>query len=63
MTKKINIGDVVAFNTLKDAVWFDVVDIKGFALIVREAGTANATQVIDRSYVKQSRRNMIKKVR
>lgn len=50
----VKIGDVVAFNTLKTAVWFDVIDIRGFMLTIREHGNENyKEQYIDRSLVKR----------
>ena len=51
--KNIKVGSVVAFNTLPDATWFDVVEVEGFTLTVREHGTDYAKQWIDRSLVKQ----------
>lgn len=53
--RKITVGSVVAFNTLKDAVWFDVLKIEGFTLTVREHGTDYAPQTIDKDLVKQVR--------
>ena len=53
MKKTIKVGDVVAFNTLPDAVWFDVLKVDGFRLTVREHGTDYRTQQIDKSTVKQ----------
>ena len=55
MTKRIQIGDAVAFNKLPDAVWFDVVTVDGYLLTVREAGADYAAQRIDSSLVKQHR--------
>jgi len=55
MQKKITVGSKVAFNRLADAVWFDVLEIKGFNLIIRETGTDYATQVMDKSLVAQVR--------
>lgn len=52
MKKTIEIGNKVAFNTLPDATWFDVVAVNGFTLTVRETGTDYAVQVIDRCAVK-----------
>ncbi len=50
----VKIGDVVAFNKLKTATWFDVIDIKGFMLTIREHGnTDHAEQHIDCSLVKR----------
>ena len=51
----IKVGDIVAFNTLDDAVWFDVLKIKGHLLIIREHGTDYATQRMDDCFVKQVR--------
>lgn len=51
--KDIKVGAVVAFNTLPDATWFDVLEVNGFALTVREHGTDYAKQWVDRSLVKQ----------
>lgn len=53
--KPVVVGAVVAFNTLPDAAWFDVVAVEGFELTVREHGTQNRTQRIDKSLVKQVR--------
>lgn len=54
--KKIKVGSKVAFNTLEDAIWFDVLEIHCFWLTVREAGHENyAKQSMDRSLVKQVR--------
>lgn len=47
------VGSKVAFNMLPDAVWFDVLEINGVLLTVRESGTDYATQVIDKCAVKQ----------
>jgi hypothetical protein len=55
MKQEIQIGDIVAFNNLPDAEWFDVVDIKGPILILREHGTDYATQRMHKSLVKQVR--------
>lgn len=52
---KLKVGDMVAFNKLEDAAWFEIVGIDGFSLTVREAGTDYATQQIDRSVVAQHR--------
>lgn len=58
MQKKINVevGSVVAFNTLEDAAWFDVLEIDGFTLTLREHGTNYAKQYMDKSLVKQVRK-------
>lgn len=49
----IFVGSKVAFNKLDDAVWFEVENINGFILTVREDGTDYASQQIDVSAVKQ----------
>ena len=54
--KKINVGCQVAFNTLDDAVWFDVIAIDGFVMTIREADTDYAEQRMDMSLVKQIRK-------
>jgi hypothetical protein len=46
-------GDLVAFNRLSDATWFEVLTIDGYAMTVREAGTDDAAQRSDTSLVKQ----------
>jgi len=51
----IEVGSIVAFNTLDDAVWFDVLQIDGFTLTIREHGTNYAKQTMDKSCVKQVR--------
>lgn len=51
--KKIVPGSIVAFNTLPDPVWFDVLSIDGFSIIVREHNTTYAPQTSDKSLVKQ----------
>lgn len=58
MSKKLDIrkGSVVAFNTLEDATWFDVLEVDGFLLTLREHGTDYATQTMDKSLVKQVRK-------
>lgn len=53
--KQIKAGSVVAFNKLDDAVWFDVLDIDGCIMTVREHGTDYAPQQTDTSLVKQVR--------
>lgn len=52
--KEIKVGCWVAFNTLPDAVWFEVVAISGFILGVREA-PGHFIQTIDKSLVQQVR--------
>lgn len=52
--KEIVIGSVVAFNNLEDTTWFDVLEIHGFNLIIREHGKPDhAEQVMDKCYVAQ----------
>lgn len=53
--RKTNIhpGDKVAFNTLSDAIWFDVISVDGFILKIREVDTNYAFQYMDCGYVKQ----------
>jgi hypothetical protein len=46
-------GDLVAFNMLPDATWFEVLSVDGFTLTVREAGTDYSPQQIDLSLIKQ----------
>ncbi len=46
-------GDLVAFNRLPDATWFEVLTIDGYSMTVREAGTDDAAQRSDTSLVKQ----------
>lgn len=53
--KKIVIGSIVAFNKLDDATWFDVLQICGFRLTVREHNTNFMSQQIDKSYVARVR--------
>lgn len=53
--REAKIGDVVAFNNMADAVWFDVIEIEGFQMTVREHGTDYRPQVIDKSLVKRIR--------
>lgn len=55
---KIEVGNFVAFNTLTDATWFEVLAIDGFILTIREAGTDYATQTMDKSLVKQVRTHL-----
>ncbi len=47
------VGQKVAFNTLPDAVWFDVLEIDWFTMKVRETGTNYAAQYMDVSAVAQ----------
>ena len=55
MSKKqeIKVGSQVAFNKLDDAVWFDVLEIDGMLIVIREHGTEYAKQVMDKSLVVQ----------
>lgn len=55
---KIEVGVQVAFNLLDDATWFEVTDINGHTLTVKEVDdeTDYATQHIDISAVKQARK-------
>jgi hypothetical protein len=50
---KITVGSQVAFNKLADATWFDVLEIEGFTLTIREHGTKFAVQHMDISLVKK----------
>lgn len=52
----IEVGNEVAFNKCEDATWFTVIEIKGFDMTVREAGTDYAEQRSDTSLVKQVRK-------
>lgn len=56
MIRPIRPGDMVAFNTLDDATWWDVVMIEGFKMVVREHGTDYAPQNADTSMIKKVRR-------
>jgi hypothetical protein len=49
------VGREVAFNNLKDAVWFTVLAVEGFTLTIREVGTNYAPQTADKSMVAQVR--------
>ncbi len=53
--QEATVGDVVAFNTLPDAVWFDVTAVDGFTLVVRQHDTNYHVQFMDKSLVKQIR--------
>ncbi len=55
MAKKqeIKVGTLVAFNTLPDAAWFEVLEVNGFLLTIKEYGTEYASQTMDKSFVKQ----------
>jgi len=53
---KIEVGDIVAFNTLPDAIWFEVLEIDGFNLKIRERARPDyAAKWADTSMVKQVR--------
>ena len=56
MEKKIKVGCLVAFNTLPDAVWFEVIERNGHQITIREAGTDYAVQYSDVSLVKAVRK-------
>jgi hypothetical protein len=50
----LKVGGRVAFNLLDDATWFDIIEIDGFQLTLRETGMPNGKlQYIDKSLVKQ----------
>jgi len=55
MKKKleIEVGAQVAFNNLDDAVWFDVLEVNGYVLTIREHGSDYAKQFMDKGLVKQ----------
>lgn len=51
---EVEVGNLVALNTLPDAVWFEVIRRDGFTLYLVEDGLANAaTQYVDVSLVAQ----------
>lgn len=53
---KIKVGDQVAFNNLSDATWFNVTEINGSCMRIRENGnTKYAEQYADTSMVVQVR--------
>lgn len=55
-TKTAEVGKLVAFNHLEDAAWFEVLEIDGFTLTLREydgRGTNYAKQYMDKSLVAQ----------
>jgi len=52
---KIATGTQVAFNLTNEATWFDVLDVDGFKMTIRETGTNYAEQYMDTCYVKQVR--------
>lgn len=49
------VGSWVAFNNLKDPTWFEITQIDGFHLMVREA-PGHAEQRSDTSLIKQVRK-------
>lgn len=51
--KQIVVGAIVAFSSLKEAAWFEIVEREGFLLRVREAGTDYACQMADTCFVAQ----------
>lgn len=51
--KKINVGDLVAFNELSDATWFEVLGIQGTLILVREYSTDYASQYSDTSLIRK----------
>jgi hypothetical protein len=51
--KEIKVGSIVAFNKLNDAAWFDVIEMDGDVLVLREHGTNYATQTMYKSLVAQ----------
>lgn len=53
---KIEKGDLVAFNKLDDAVWFEVLGIQGCTILVREAHTDYASQYSDTSLVRKHKK-------
>ena len=53
---KVEVGSIVAFNTLDDAVWFEVLAIDGFRIEVREENTDYKSHFSDTSLVKQVRK-------
>jgi hypothetical protein len=50
---EIKVGSQVAFNKLDDAVWFDVLEIEGMMMTIREHGTDYRKQYMDKSLVVQ----------
>ena len=52
--KPIVVGSVVAFNELPDTYWFEVLEINGFNMTIREEGKSNyREQYMDKSLVRQ----------
>ena len=49
--KKVKVGDVVVFNNLPNAVKYDVLDVDGFCMKVREHGTDYRIEPSDTSLV------------
>lgn len=52
MDRVVKAGAVVALNMLEDAVWFDVLEVNGHLLTVRQQGSS-VKQTIDVCMVKQ----------
>lgn len=57
----IQVGDLVAFNKLSDATWFEVIEINGYSMKIVEAGTNDAPQYMDSSLVKQHQKRLDRK--
>lgn len=58
MAKKmlpLKVGCLVAFNELDNATWFEVLEINGYRMAIREYHETLkfSTQVFDKSFVKQ----------
>jgi hypothetical protein len=51
--RKPKVGDVVAFNDFSDPVWWEILEIKGFVMTIKEQNTNYAPQKIDTCYIKQ----------
>ena len=49
----IKVGDRVALSSGEDAVWWDVLEVEGFQLTIRETGTENRPQYTDTCFVKR----------
>jgi hypothetical protein len=60
--QEVSVGSIVAFNTLEDAAWFDVIAIDGQMLTIREHGTDYRPERMDKSLVKQVRQPEARKV-
>ena len=57
-TAPIEVKDLVAFNSLDDAVWFEVLDLDGHTMLIREAGTDYRPTWQDTSLIVQHQKNM-----